>query len=263
MKVTPKKLSSSLDASRGYKNKKDALKDLVFYTSITVALLLLTSFALSFAGLHLPDSVEKSLSFSTVYQSSDVEKKLPLQSKAVREEFSELVKNNSRRDLNYKLEFIESDHINAFAMLGGTVVVTDKLLENIKDPAAITFVLGHEIGHHELRHVTKKLTSSGTLSLLKSSIFGSDSFGSLIDALSTGAMMAYSRQDELEADTYAAELLVAKYGDLKGAEVFFMALSKEEVEDTASSSQIDFFSTHPLTTGRIKALKLKFRNSSK
>ncbi len=99
-----------------------------------------------------------------------------------------------------QLEFRKSEiGPNAFALPGGYMVMTDELVELVKDDDTVLGVLGHELGHITRRHGMRQLVQVGVLQGVLSIAFGD--YGSLITAapLILGSM-AYSRAHEREAD---------------------------------------------------------------
>ncbi|NJM42911.1 MAG: M48 family metallopeptidase [Brachymonas sp.] len=99
-----------------------------------------------------------------------------------------------------QLEFRQSEiGPNAFALPGGIMVMTDELVEMVKDDDTVLGVLGHELGHITRRHGMRQLVQVGVLQGVLSIAFGD--YGSLITTapLILGSM-AYSRAHEREAD---------------------------------------------------------------
>ncbi|MBP6250535.1 MAG: M48 family metallopeptidase [Leptothrix sp. (in: Bacteria)] len=98
---------------------------------------------------------------------------------------------------------------NAFALPGGTVVVTDELVQLLEGADdALLGVIGHELGHVQHRHGMRLLTQTGLLALAVGTVVGD--YTSLI----TGAPLLlaqsdYSREFEREADDAAITLLQA------------------------------------------------------
>jgi Zn-dependent protease with chaperone function len=99
-----------------------------------------------------------------------------------------------------QLEFRKSEiGPNAFALPGGIMVMTDELVQLVKDDEVVLGVLGHELGHITRRHGMRQLVQVGVMQGVLSVAFGD--YGSLITAapLILGSM-AYSRAHEREAD---------------------------------------------------------------
>ena len=97
---------------------------------------------------------------------------------------------------------------NAFALPGGTVVVTDELIELAEHDEEILAVLAHELGHVQGRHVLRRLAQTSSMLVLWSAFTG-DVSASFLAVLGPDQLLAqrYSRAFEREADALAARLL--------------------------------------------------------
>jgi Zn-dependent protease with chaperone function len=98
---------------------------------------------------------------------------------------------------------------NAFALPGGTIVLTDELVTRVKgDTAIVVGVLGHELGHLRHRHGLRLLVQVGALGAIASVLTGDAStlLGSVPSWL---GQAAYSRDAEREADAEAVRVLRA------------------------------------------------------
>ena len=98
---------------------------------------------------------------------------------------------------------------NAFAVPGGTLVMTDELVELVdRDAQVITAVLAHEMGHVRHRHGLRMLVQATVLSGLASVVLGD--FSALLAGVPVLLGQAsYSREAEREADTEAVRILQA------------------------------------------------------
>ena len=65
----------------------------------------------------------------------------------------------------YVFMLVESNEVNAFAVPGGFVFVTNGMLEFLKDEDELAAILGHEMGHMELRHGVKAVGKERVLKL--------------------------------------------------------------------------------------------------
>ncbi len=98
---------------------------------------------------------------------------------------------------------------NAFALPGGTIVMTDELVELMDDDEAVlTGVLAHELGHVELRHGMRLVVQVGAMGALASLVLG-DFSGLLAAAPVLLGQAAYSRDAEREADAESVRVLRA------------------------------------------------------
>ncbi|MDP1976325.1 M48 family metallopeptidase [Undibacterium sp.] len=155
---------------------------------------------------------------------------------------------------------------NAFALPGGTVVVTDQLVTLIVGNSGnqltnaladeLSGVLAHEIGHIQNRHAMRRLVHKGLVTVAMGSLFGD--FSS-VAALAPAALVGqeYSREMEIEADTYAIAALTEKGISSKHLANVLEDMSKRRkrsgVEATPKwlRTVYGYASSHPATEERI------------
>lgn len=148
-----------------------------------------------------------------------------------------------------KLEFRQMPGFgpNAFALPGGTLVLTDELVQRFGDnPDLIAGVLAHEIGHVAENHSLHQLYQSLSLYVLIALIAGD--VGPILEDLAfegqTLANLSFSRKHEMAADTYALHLLADSGYSSDGIRYFFEVLS---VDDSGPS----WTSSHPSSAERL------------
>ena len=98
---------------------------------------------------------------------------------------------------------------NAFALPGGTMVLTDQLAKLFEgEPAVLTGVLAHELGHVQHRHGMRMVVQASVIGLVSSVVLG-DFSGVLAGAPVMLGQQSYSRDAEREADAHSAAVLEA------------------------------------------------------
>jgi Zn-dependent protease with chaperone function len=97
---------------------------------------------------------------------------------------------------------------NAFALPGGTIVITDELLLRLERDEVVLGVLAHEYGHVQRRHGMRLLVQTTLLAAATSVAFG-DFSGLLAGAPALLGELGYSRDFEREADDDAIAALQA------------------------------------------------------
>lgn len=142
---------------------------------------------------------------------------------------------------------------NAFALPGGTIVVTDRMAE-ITTPAELDAVLAHEIAHVELRHGLQQILRKSTLAIILV-LVGPDA--GTISELAQGLPAVlldsgYSRAFEREADRFACEAL-QRLGRDPGA--LADALQRLAAEQPEAAAVHAWVSSHPETDERIEAIR--------
>lgn len=98
---------------------------------------------------------------------------------------------------------------NALALPGGTLVLTDELVQLVDgDTRVLTAVLAHELGHVEQRHGLRMVVQASALGAVAGLVLGD--FSTMLAAVPTLMGQAhYSRTAEREADAHALEVLTA------------------------------------------------------
>jgi Zn-dependent protease with chaperone function len=153
-----------------------------------------------------------------------------------------------------KLMAVKASLVNAFALPGGYVVVTDGLLENAESPDEVAGVIAHEIGHVVYDHPTQAIFRTTAVSLLVSAVIGDFTGGVLIGAVAEWALnSSYSRDAEREADEFAITRLNAAAIGGTGLVRFFERLLKTEGPEEKGAA--NFVSSHPPTAERIARIR--------
>ncbi len=149
--------------------------------------------------------------------------------------------------------------LNAFALPGGYIVVTEKLLETVDSAEELAGVLAHEIGHVVEHHPMEGVVRAVGFSLLFDLMVGGGT--GVVDTLATagGILLAIShtRDDEREADRIGVEMLRQARIDPDGLASFFRRLKEEygALEEGTAGRVLAFISTHPPFTERIQNTK--------
>ncbi|WP_162427160.1 M48 family metallopeptidase [Pontibacter pudoricolor] len=154
-------------------------------------------------------------------------------------------------DFPIHVTVVENDMVNAFAVPGGFIVVHDGILDKMERHEELAGLLGHEIGHVQMRHSTKALTRSLSYFMLASVLFGDVSgiAAVIVDNASTLNNLEYSRTAESDSDKAGLELLVQNKLNPKGMVWLMEKLNSDEPEF------LKFISTHPNTNDRIKEIE--------
>jgi Zn-dependent protease with chaperone function len=144
---------------------------------------------------------------------------------------------------------------NAFALPGGTVVVSDALLTLLPEQGGrlhpgVLGVLAHEVGHVHERHGLRNLLSASATGLLLGWWIG-DYSSVLAGAPTVLIQSGYSRGFEREADDEALRIMRAAGVDPRGMVAFFTALKKAYPERDGDSPAFGL-ATHPPDSERMR-----------
>jgi predicted Zn-dependent protease len=150
--------------------------------------------------------------------------------------------------------------INAFALPGGQVYITEALFRRLQTEGQLAGVLGHEIAHvvarHGAEHIAKtQLTQDLTGAVVVASYDPTNpnsayaaQFAALIGQL---VNLRYGRNDELESDRLGVRFM-AEAGYDPRAMVRVMEILAEA---GGGGQQPEFFSTHPNPENRIERIQ--------
>lgn len=156
------------------------------------------------------------------------------------------------------IEFRDAPDVgaNAFALPGGTIVVTDQIVELLKDqPDALLAVLLHELGHVQHQHGLKMIAQSAANAVVLAVLLGDLSSVQEVAVGTASSMVqaSFSRDFETEADHFSQQRLT-QLG--KSPNVFadaLKALAKaHHVDPSDEEGVMKYFSSHPAIAERIK-----------
>jgi Zn-dependent protease with chaperone function len=176
----------------------------------------------------------------------------PLAAKGAKFDVQKLVDRIPQEMLSFpvklKIRIVDEDIINAFAVPGGTIVITAGLLKRMQSENGLMFILGHELGHFMARDQIRQLGRGLVVMTLSSLAFGDDSSVSNFMAnVFMPIRNKFSQHQETAADEWGLKIIANVYGHVGGATEFFKTVLKEREENQF----LDAFSTHPLSSDRI------------
>jgi|GEM_PF-1478454 Zn-dependent protease with chaperone function len=138
--------------------------------------------------------------------------------------------------------------VNAFALPGWHMVLTEKLIETAESSAEVAGIIAHELGHMKLNHPTEAYFRRGLLSAVVDAIFGGGlGFESVAALVIT---FSYSRDDEAAADDIAINALNDAGITTQGIADFFNREAKLPEGLQKMMVNLEWLSTHPSNQGR-------------
>ncbi len=162
----------------------------------------------------------------------------------------------------FRFYVIHDDQYNAFATPGGYIFFNSGMISAFDSESELAGVLAHEIAHVVCRHISKKVDRSKKASMAAlagiavGALLGASGAPEAGQAVSAGAaaasqsaMLAYSREDEIQADQLGLTYLEqAGYGG-KG---LMTGLEKIRSRQWYGSKEFPtYLSTHPASEDRI------------
>lgn len=175
----------------------------------------------------------------------------------VRSVGEKLVQNSIASSAPYEFRFYllaDPNTINAFALPGGPIFITEALYSRLQDEGQLAGVLAHEIGHVISRHSAERMAQQGfTNTILTGVAVGSDSYEATQAAAVVANLvnMKYGRGDELESDNLGVKIMLDAGYDPESL-IGVMKILKE----AAGPNRVpEFQSTHPDPENRIEKIE--------
>jgi Zn-dependent protease with chaperone function len=160
-----------------------------------------------------------------------------------------------------RVRAVEAPMVNAFALPGGPVLITDDLITEAESPDELAAVISHEVAHVELRHVMQSgWRDLGIGMLLDLVVGGGTGAGQQAVILAGQASdLTYSRDAELEADARGQALLHAAGLSSRGMAPFFERMARAEGAGQLSET-VEFMNSHPDSNRRGRAARAAARS---
>ena len=169
---------------------------------------------------------------------------------------------NISKDRNYVFFVTKSESVNAFAVPGGYIGLNAGLITLTENEAQLAGVVAHELAHVVLRHSAEMMANSNVNSIpMWIGIFAGMLAGQTeasIASIKSGIGLSVQkninliRENEIEADAFAARLILKSDFDLGEMANFFRLMQG----DSNNQSNInEYFMTHPLYSNRISNIK--------
>jgi len=160
-----------------------------------------------------------------------------------------LVSYAPEQHFQYQFYLIKTPEVNAFALPGGHIFVFTGLISYCQNEAELAGVLAHEIGHVVARHGTERFSAMQAADIVGRIILAGlgkkvdpEIAKLAIDITATGAFLAYSRENEREADDIGARIMYQTGYHPEALVSFFNQLSQGSGKMTKFEV---FLSTHP------------------
>lgn len=138
---------------------------------------------------------------------------------------------------------------NAFALPGGTLVITDQLVNLVQHDEELLAVIAHEVGHVRRRHALRQVLQGLGVSALAMAVFGDISaLSSFTVAVPTLLQAGYSRDMEREADADARRWLL-EHG-IAAHRFDDLMCRLAAAHGAQPDSKYNYFASHPAVSQR-------------
>lgn len=152
-----------------------------------------------------------------------------------------------------KIHFRSGSSPNAFALLGGHIVLLDEMVGVAKTQSQLDSIIFHELGHVCYQHVENRAVYSVITSVLSSLVINdsSDLIQGLVGSGGFILTQGLSREDEKAADDFSKNAMIKIYGSIQPMVDIYKALnhSRETIPEWLSS--------HPSFDHRLESINKK------
>lgn len=165
---------------------------------------------------------------------------------------NKIVQNSDAKKTQYPFQFYvlaDQRTVNAFALPGGPIFITEGLLGRLQNEDQLAGVLGHEIGHVIARHSAEQMSKQElTQGIAGAAGVAAGDVNSAYYAQVVANMvnMKYGREDELESDDLGVRFMI-QAGYKPEALIGVMDILEEA---SGGNNVPEFQSTHPSPANR-------------
>lgn len=153
-------------------------------------------------------------------------------------------------EFSLQIQVVRNGSINAFATLGGNIVIYEGLIKEATSAEELAGVLAHEIEHVRLRHILQGvLVRIATKEGIEFIFSGGFSIPN-VDAVPFFLNMNFTKIEEAEADDEAIIRLEKSKVSLRGLYQFFKRMERQ-------SNVNHLLSDHPSDSSRLKKLEAR------
>jgi Zn-dependent protease with chaperone function len=178
---------------------------------------------------------------------------------AALQKVSQRLQEASRLRLPATIEVVSSKIPNAFALPGGKVYLLSGLLDKSRQQDEVIGVLAHELGHLEHRDHLRRIIATGGTAVFVNMLFGDVTGGAAMIAIGNTLLTAsYSRENEKQADDFAAQTLETLGRPAKPLGELLIRITSEDGDDLPA-----ILHDHPLSEERLKRLTVADKGTTK
>lgn len=173
---------------------------------------------------------------------------------------------NEVANSDYKFDFhllADNRTVNAFALPGGQVFITQALFQRLDSEDQVAGVIGHEIGHVIYRHGAERMAKSGFIQGLIQSVMigtgGDHSMTQIANVIGNYTNMKYGRDQELESDDYGVLMMIES-----GYNPEELIKVMDVLEESSGGRNVpEFQSSHPSPENRREKIRESIKRHSR
>ncbi len=162
---------------------------------------------------------------------------------------------------------VKNQAVNAFATLGGVIVINSGLILHTKSESELAAVIAHEIAHITQNHISRMIAKANSNKLAKGAAVLAGVIASSKDPQAGQAILSatiatmahqqlsFSREAEAEADRVGLRILAQSGFNPMGMPRFLTKL--EQFSDDRNANITEYLRSHPLTLKRVTDTRIR------
>lgn len=154
--------------------------------------------------------------------------------------------------MRIKYHYQKGDMVNAFATLGGNIVIYQGLIDELDSENELAMIIAHEIAHIKNRHPIQSIGRAVSIGI-SFSLFMGNTVSNPLEKAGLLTLLNFSRSMETEADNDGLIALNNCYGHVHGATQVFEKFEASQQKNHITP--LPFLSTHPLNKNRILEIR--------
>ncbi|MBT8144268.1 MAG: M48 family metalloprotease [Gammaproteobacteria bacterium] len=170
-----------------------------------------------------------------------------------------IVDNTAAAETPWQFDFhllADDDLVNAFALPGGQIFITEALYDRFETEGELAGVLGHEVGHVVARHASERLAKQKLTNGLTGGVLiasgGGASEAQIAQMVGQLINLRYGREDELQSDMLGVRFMAEAGYDPRA-----LLRVMEILESSSGGSQTPgWYRTHPNYSNRVARIEL-------
>lgn len=171
-----------------------------------------------------------------------------------------LIASTAAKQTSYQFKFhllADNRTVNAFALPGGQVFITEALFRRLKSEDQLAGVLGHEMGHVVGRHSNEQMANTrlwGGLAQGLAVLFSdgqSNTGAQIAQMVAQYKVMKFSRDDESESDALGVRFMMQAGYDPEA----LIGVMQILAEAGGGANGSDFMSSHPNPANRMEKIR--------
>ena len=226
-----------------------------------ILLVVITGWAGGWLARFIPFSYEQDIA-QTFADELDKDNDSPVEKylQAMTDELSRSI--DLPENMTITAHYVDDDMVNAFATLGGHIMIFRGLLEAAPNENALAMVISHEIAHVKHRDpivaIGRGVLAQSALSLVTGTS-GNELAGKMLGNAGLLTTLNFSRRQETAADKEGLAAIYQRYGHVNGASKIFEKFL--EIEEQQGNSMPEMFQTHPASNKRIQRIMKQAREN--